>query len=412
MFIVGCASPQPPAPAPEPDKPAAPVLDLIPQDTVSFVKLFPGSAQKNVYAEWKHFSNPQSGEKSWQINHKPVSNETALALDELFAAISDELIPSDGMYACRFRDDMPLFKLEFEHLQKKYVIVSASDCLHAAPFNVIVDGKSYLQINGKIGTALENLLSSSRRSLKIGENAAMLMFDKPVTLPNMTFDPVESPLVSIDKKFREDALFGASLAHIESLFGKLELPEVACNQAKSNDCRDLSARYTFKIGNSFIYKFSIRFENGQVHHSLPPNDAFDALANALKTPVLTAFDEAWTRENPLAISWVQEANCAMVRGLAEHFELKNDISCSAWNFTSKDLPSAIFYQGLQALWFKPDSDLKPYFEKLKSTLPPKKTKSFNYKKFMTPPAEMNLFIRMDGSPIAFVTKDGKTTIEQ
>ena len=151
----------------------------IPEDAIAFIRMHPKAAQKNTYATWKHYRS-DDGKTAWRLKNQDISTNAVQALDALVDAIGTEndLIPADGFYACRYQENMPEYRVEFQRNQKKYQIVSMSNCLNAAPFNVIIDGKPFIQISGAFGSALQKVLTESGVQLKVGETAAMIMFDK------------------------------------------------------------------------------------------------------------------------------------------------------------------------------------------------------------------------------------------
>ncbi|MBQ4360990.1 MAG: hypothetical protein II767_12130, partial [Proteobacteria bacterium] len=178
--ILLCAACQPAVVTPDvsSDAPEAPqeIWDEIPDARISFVRMHPGAAQKNVYVDWKCYENRDTHARVYRVLGRDISEEAVAALDDLRKAAAQDLIPSDGLYACRLRDNMPQFRLEFTQDSKKVQILSSSDCLHAAPFNLIVDGKYYIQVTGALGVSLEKALSLSGNALHVGETEGLFMF--------------------------------------------------------------------------------------------------------------------------------------------------------------------------------------------------------------------------------------------
>ncbi|MBR4986064.1 MAG: hypothetical protein IKY83_10035, partial [Proteobacteria bacterium] len=342
-------------PAPDTDKPEE-IRDAqsdwteIPDAKISFVRMHPGAAQKNVYVDWKCFENQISHERVYRILGRDISQDAANALEKLRGSITEDLIPSDGIYACRYRDQMPQFRIELIQDAKKIQIISSSDCLHAAPFNLIVDGKYYMQTSGAIGSALENALAMSGNALHVGETEGMFMFSEKIKVDGYNAEPLDSPAKWFDDAFRKDTAFGAMLAAIEKQFGPLALPEIACNQSKSPQCNAVSARYQVKVGDHFIYAIPLKYDGQSVAAQIIPDTEWEALAKAAKTHVFQAVAQAVSPAQDIQLTWSDGTDCKMVKGLAKHFDLPESVSCSTWTFHCKDCPvkTYIYYVGLNA----------------------------------------------------------------
>ena len=408
VLFSGCAKVPQKSEEKIPEKPS-PVQEIA-SDTVAFVRMHPGAAQKNSYATWKHYENHDDGSKFWRIQQKDISEQAVTYLNELLESAQKDLIPSDKLYACRYRENMPQYRLNFQHDNKTFAIVSSSGCLHGAPWNVIIDGKSYIQLSGAIGTALEKLLATTENPINIGDAAGMIMFNEPIEIDGFTPSGESSPAAWYHAEFLKDASFGGAIQYIENLFGPLQMPEIACNQSKSDNCSDVSARYTLKINADFEYPMPIKYIAGKVSSSIPPQTAFEQLATATKSSIFKMWPQAAARPDPIRLKWENPDDCPMVRGLAKHFELPDNVACGMWNMTSKDFPSAIYYTGLQSIWLEPAHNYKTYFDAVRQLQSQNREKKITYSKFQNPDKSTNLFVRLDGRPIAFVTKDGKTSI--
>ncbi|MBO4350723.1 MAG: hypothetical protein J6A01_07255 [Proteobacteria bacterium] len=400
------------APAPEPAAPEV-VWKEIPEDAIAFVRMHPGAAQKNTYANWKHYQS-DDGKSTWRLQNRDISDEAVQSLEALITSADNNLIPADGYYTCRHQANMPEYRIEFTKNQKKYQIISISNCLNAAPFNIIVDGKSFIQSTGELGQALQKALNDSGIALKVGETAGMIMFDKPLETPPEGFSAAtgESPSLWFDAKFRTDEAFAQAIAPIESAIAKLSPPEIACNQAKSPDCSTLMARYTLKIADAMEFQFSATSSADKVTAPLPPANAFESLAKAIQSPIVTAWQDAAERTEPIHLKWADAAECNMLKGIAKYLEAPENPSCASWTLTSKDFPTAIYYPGIDALWVEPGKDLKTYFDSVNSKRKELKQSKISFSKFSKPSEKRNLFIRLDGKTVSFLTgKDGKTSIE-
>ena len=114
VFLMGCS----PAKAPEATKenPTQTIQTVqwkeIPDQRIEFVKMFPGAAQKNIYMTWKLFENPETKAREYRVDNKPVSDEAAKAIEELRQSVENNLIPSDGIYTCRYVPNQPQYRLE------------------------------------------------------------------------------------------------------------------------------------------------------------------------------------------------------------------------------------------------------------------------------------------------------------
>lgn len=387
----------------------------IKSDTVSFVRMHPGAAQKNVYASWKHFSKDGSDEKEWRSGKELMSDAGLSALDALYAAVGRDLIPSDRFYGCRYRVNIPEYRLNFEHAGHVYSAVSASNCQNGSPWNVIVDGKSYVQLSGAIGVSLEALLQTSGVELKVGDSAGMITFSEPIELEGYSSSGDEKAVSWFDSQFRKDTTFGSWLGEAETKFGWIGNPEVACNQASSVDCKDVSARYKLRLkGGSYEYPVTLKYTSGRVETKAAPSTALTSLKQLMDMPEMTYWPEALERKEVLRLTWTEPSECKMVRGLSKHFGKSEPVSCGMWTITSKDYPTAIYYVGLESIWLEPGHDYKGFFDRVSKHRKSggKKYARHDYKGFGTPDKDTNLFLRSDGKPIAFVTKKGKTTIKE
>ncbi len=384
----------------------------IPEAKISFVRMHPGAAQKNVYVDWKCFEDRETHARVYRVQGKAISAEASGALDALRKAAQEDLIPSDGLYACRFRENMPQFRIEFVQDAKKVQVLSSSDCKHAAPFNVIKDGRHYIQVTGAFGEALEKALALSGNPLHVGETEGLFMFSEKVQIDWASGESQDSPAKWYDTLFRKDEAFGAMLGAVERNFGALQLPEVACNQSKSPRCDAVSARYQVRIGERFFYTIPIKYDGKSVSAQMVPEAEWDALAKAAKSNVFQAVAHSVTPEQDIQLIWsdagAEADSCKMVRGLAKHFDLPDSVSCSTWRFHCETCSAMIYYVGLNAVWFEPQGARKTYFAALNQLQGKKKV---SYSKYMSPDKSTNLFVRLNGRPIAFVTRNGKTTIE-
>lgn len=412
-MLSACVQKQQPQPQPEQPKPVK--WQEIKGDAISFVRAHPNAAHKNTYIDWKHYEHPETKATIWKANGQELPADAQKALDELVASVDKDLIASDGIYACRYRENMPQYRLTFSRNDKTYAVISSSDCQYGAPYNVRINGSWYMQLSGATGKALEAALQMSDVSLKIGTTPAVFHLANPIQIQKFEGTANASPLAHFDALFRADATFGGALKYFESLFGTLKLPEVACNQAKSDSCSDVSARYTIDIMPSVIYQQAIQFNAGLVNAQFPTQPEFEMLAKARDNIGLKAYAAAYGQITPIEVSWHDGGDCKMVKGLAKHFELPENLSCSYWQFNAKDLPTGIYYNGLKSFWIAPHPQSATYLEKIcADTALPKSAKTKLCKKNNPQDAILegtNIFLRSDGNVLKFVTKEGVTRIE-
>ena len=154
LFLAGCVQPNAPEPTQETTQNDAKTESWqeIADGKVEFVKMFPGAAQKNVYLTWKLFENTETKSREYRVDNKPISQEATQAVEALIQSVDSNLIPSDGIYACRYEENQPQFRVELNKNGHHYSLISSSDCLHAAPFNIRLDIVEYADVACRLGS--------------------------------------------------------------------------------------------------------------------------------------------------------------------------------------------------------------------------------------------------------------------
>lgn len=338
---------------PQKEAPAERSWTEIRDDRVEFVRIHPGAPQKNVYVTWRHMEQKETGNREWRLDGKtPVSAEAVERLMALRSAALAPAIPSDGFYTCRHDDQSPVYTLKFKADGHSVDVVSDSTCQFAAPMNIALDGRAYVQIDGSLGRALKAALDALDTSVSVGSSPGMIVLDAPGTRKNFTATQGDSPRSAFDAQFRADAQFAQVFGHFEAPWTLAGPPAVACNQAKNPDCHDVSAQYTWEASN-VRFSLPLKTQDGLVHVSadVPTTEDVRALTAALRTP----FPQALT-VSPITLTWRAEAQCSMIRGLARHFGAPQTTSCGVWTLTHPDLPDIHYYPGLKSFWIAPGGE--------------------------------------------------------
>lgn len=359
----------------------------------------------------------------------PVDNEK---LGALLESATEGLIESDAFYSCRSVENGRQIRIRWtkkdpDNTKHKYEITTSSNCLDFAPFNVVIDGKRFLQINGEIGRQLQEFLNddasflAQKKHLKPG----FIDFTKP--LPQLeSSETCDKDTCGSLVLNHFDAIFKAD-PHLKAMLDVRNADEtndqwkttleLGCNQSKSPTCDALVGRYTIPLSAETRYYLSFTYENQTLKADFPTD--FSAIRRGFEQPVLRAFIE--NTNQPVSVSWASPADCPVLNALAPWFEDKGNTkntnhemkdSCDAWTFTSADkAQSIIYYPRLDATWVADDP------ETLKNAVKPLASKKYlpkATKKFISncdKPASVprNLFLDGQSNIYLFETKDGKTT---
>lgn len=338
----------------------SPVVD----EKIVLVRMHPGMAQKNSYITWQLYENTQTHLKKWRMDDNDVSVEAVKYLEKLRdMPESESWILSDGIYGCRATETSPQYRVDIDHAGKHYRMISVSDCLHVAPFNMIRDGQYYTQLDGSFGDILSKVLLESKSELHVMGTAGMIMLEKPLVIDGYqagSGKPIYEYYHSLLMKSSAfSSVFNAFLKH----FKNFEPPKIACNQSASTDCKNFSAQYRYKM-NDAVYTLPIQYTEGSVLYVNDiPDDASLERLNRLLTGNLYSLYRMQNPDNEVRVSWKREGKCSMIRGLAKWFDKDGaSIVCSVYQLSGDGRPNAIYYEGLDALWISYDEVSRPFYD--------------------------------------------------
>ena len=413
-----------PKTAPEPVQDETPKIQWERQDDakISFIRMHPGAPQKNTYIDWELYKTNDIKDASgaptqvWRVENKDISDEAKQKLSELIDSVDADLIASDGIYTCRYQQNQPQYRLEFNKDSHHYRVISSSDCLNGVPFNVQIDDKLYLQMNGKIGIALQNAIQSVGSTLNVGGSEALIQFIDPITVEGYANQGEVPPTVYYDKLMRANEELNAFLEAAQKLDTAMQPPEVACNQSKSADCSEISARYTVKVADNALIHQNVKVSKDSIAFTQIQPEMLELLGKIRESRMFKAFAELH-KDEVIMLSADKNQDCKLVTGLAKFFsipekEIKN-LSCHTWTLTVKDQPSLIYYEGLDAFWPEQNADhqfpvLEHYCADKKL---PKATIQSICKKFKSD-AGTNIFVRTNDKVVKFVVQNGQTILAE
>lgn len=354
------------------------------------------------------------------------------AIEALLEAATSDLIEADAFYGCRSVENGRQIRMRWTRAsadntsKHRYEITTASNCLNFAPFNVVIDGKRYLQLNGKIGQALTHLLQADPkfRAQQKHLKAGFIDFTKPFSgNPDDAKATSLTPLLeAFDTRFKSDARLKAILdarnADTTNPSWQTTL-ELGCNQSKSPTCDSLVGRYTIPLSPETHYYLSLTYEDSVLKANFPTD--FSVVRRSFEQPVIRTFIENTSR--PVTVAWSSPQTCPVLDALAPWFEDKGNAkntdtktvtaqSCDAWSFTSADKQqSLIYYPRLDATWIAGNEGtvraaILPLATK---KYLPKTTKKFISNLAKTDVTNKNIFFDGQSNLYLFETKDGKTT---
>lgn len=407
-FLASSCAPNPADSSPETEKDRQDVWTEAADRAVSFVRMHPGAAQKNGYLTWKLFKNARDGREQWRAGDRPISDAAAADLEELLDAVAAVSAPSDGIYGCRMRGDMPQYRLDFRRGGHEYRAISVSDCAGGAPFNVIADGEYRIDLTENIGQKLQKALQSSGMALAVGSVPGMMMLDAPAAISGYDGKAGISPKKAYDEKIRENPEFSAFLTQMTKVFGAEPSIRIACNQAKTADCSSIHAQYAFETS-AMKYVFALVWHNGELSYGspLPTPDDVAALGDFAASPLFAQY--AAIGEAPAEFAFKPETDCALVRGLAPHMDKTGDVSCAGWQLFGGSRPNAVYYVGLDALWIPSQNSQSWISAVCRWKQLPKQAKAIVCAQRALP-ASLNVFWRGGGTVYGFETRDGKTKV--
>ena len=413
-----------PKTAPEPVQDEAPKVhwERVENNKISFIRMHPGAPQKNTYINWELYKTDDlkdekgAAKQVWRVDDKDISSEAEQKLSELLASVDADLIGSNGIYTCRYQTNQPQYRLEFQKDGHHYKIISSSDCLNAAPFNVQIDDALYLQMSGRIGQALQNALQSVGSTLNVGGSEALIQFVDPITVEGYANTGSQPPTVYYDKLMRQNTELNAFLDNAQKLDESMQPPEVACNQSKSADCSDISARYTVKVADNALIHQNVKVSGDSISFTQIQPELLERLGKIRESRMFKAFLELH-KDEVVMLTADKNQDCKLVTGLAKFFSIPEkaikDLSCHTWTLTVKDQPSLIYYEGLDAFWPEQNADhqfpiLEHYCADKKL---PKATIQSICKKFK-PDAGTNIFVRTNDKVVKFVVQNGQTILAE
>ncbi len=415
-FLAAACSPANPTPTlqkttePQPEpRPSAP--DEIRDHRIEITIHHPGAVQKNIFFTLKDFGD------TWQFEDGKTADPDAVKA--LQHAASQNLIESDTFYGCRSVPQGRQLRLRFKYDDQDFNIFSSSNCSDFAPFNVSMNGKSYVQLSGELGKAIDTLLSdySTFTSQTTHIKPGFIDFTKPLTdnVEDIQSTPQTSLIDHYKALFINDKTVSDLLASRKLQQETPELEptlELGCNQSKSPDCTSIIGRATIPLTTKTYYAISLTLTDDKFDAVFPPS--FEPALRAFEQPAVRAFLE--NAPAPIALSWNTSNTCPVQDALAPWFKKEEtDKRCDTWTFTSADkVQTIIYYSRLDATWIADKSEthasaLKP-LTTLKSL--PKPTKTFIAA--LNKPAKhpRNIFLDGNSSIYVFESKSGKTTCTQ
>jgi hypothetical protein len=358
MMLLGAPacrkSPEKPLPLPPPpETPNATTLDLgtiqsisvdFASDAISRAPYGPG-----IQHTERKFTMESKGDR-WEAFGAPIDSAVVKALAGAF----DQLVPSDGLKNCDSRsDDYPDFTIHVTGSRGAVDLLSTSNCRDCAPWNVVHNGKLYVQSSGKLGKALDPLLRAGKvpAATWFGKEGG-LMFDylsrrdppKGVTTVAEPFQALllrrasASPVVA-------DAFPGRRVLGVSALCHR-EPPETD-NPA----CARLDALLTVALDDPFAVDVGATVDNFEVQRFAPvPTDMAAKLASSKLYRALAA--SSTTR--PLVLSFTEEKDCNQARHAAEDLGWRTPPDCSFWytaGAAEEGAPPSLFYiPTLQVAW--------------------------------------------------------------
>jgi hypothetical protein len=328
---------------PPPEAPSATTLDLGTIQSISIDYRHSGWGQTE-----RKLTIESKGDR-WEAFGAPIDSAVVRA----FAAAFDQLVPSDGLKDCNSHtDDYPHFTIHVTGSRGAADLLSASNCRDYAPWNVVHDGRLYVQASGKLGKALDPLLRAGKiPSPTTFGNDGTLMFDYLTRR-----DPPKG--VTVAESFAAQLLRRASASPVvaDAFPGRRVLdvsawckrePPVTDNPA----CARLEAHVTIAQDDPFALEVEATVDNLEVVRFAPvPKDLAAKLASSKLYRALAA--SSTTR--PLVLHWNEEKDCRQARRAAEDLGWRTPPDCSYWytaGAAKEGAPPRLFYiSALQVAW--------------------------------------------------------------
>ncbi|MDX9719108.1 MAG: hypothetical protein RBU37_00065 [Myxococcota bacterium] len=291
------------------------------------------------------------------------------ALIPALTAAIDQLIPSDGVKTCRPAESEPTLRISLPYKEGRAELFTASRCEHRLPWNVVIDGKLYVQLNGAIGQAVEPLLKLvAAEYLKESQLKAHQFFlgeGKEVPKGSTAQD---APDVAMMAKAKAAPAMKALIGSRNLLDAKF-----ACNQEGGNEsCKTLLGIANLELAPNWQLAFAFKLAEDATDMTLPTD--LGPLDTFIKSKPAVALAEV--SPGKVLVKYEAKGECDAV--LAAAPKLKPDvdattIDCAQFIFTAEmpadaELapPKLVYFPGLEAVWLfnlegKTD---KAFYEKL------------------------------------------------
>lgn len=292
-------------------------------------------------------------EAHYVIDYRPGSGYDleASLLEPLQAAVRADLVPSDGPKSCRYSDGLPWFEIHLPKVNEgdsDVRLVSTSHCQDFAPWNVIVDGKLYVQLSGAIGRALRPVLVEldslrfehyrwpSEARFELTANAGTLPEDVTVQTP---------PWLTLEAALVEHPGFAATFGK-EARVGSLR---ILCSQAVSADCSELlgQARLPWR-GHELELGSTLALDKVLSIDMPESGEGFDAL---LGSKLFAAFSKSAAGAT-ITLAYDKRGDCRNVERAAETYapgKAASELGCEFYSALvepyegATQLPPQIFY---------------------------------------------------------------------
>jgi len=268
-------------------------------------------------------------------------------------AANQDLIASDSIKSCREDDSNPVITMTFPASRGGVVVQTSSLCENWAPWNVIADGKLFVQLSGRLGHALPALLMVLEPSRWEGApplKSGRFELTKVGPLPE---GAVVAPLLAgnLLELVKEDPGFKSRFP------GKtIEELRVLCSQAQSADCSELLGRATVPYGKGETFDLLLDLKlDSLLGLQMPADDA--SLEEFLESkPYKTMKD--LSQGNPIVLSYDAKGDCERLAYGAKEYLPEADASTLGCAFFTAILeyegatllpPKLTYYPALKAM---------------------------------------------------------------
>lgn len=186
-------------------------------------------------------------------------------------AANQDLIPSDSFKSCREDDSNPIVRVTFPESRGGVVIESSSLCENWAPWNIITDGKLFVQLNGSLGHVLPPLLIALEPTRWEGApplKAGRFELTKAGAVPE---GAEVAPLLAgnLIELVKEDPGFKTRFPD-----KSVEELRVLCSQSQSATCSELLGRATVPYGKGETFDLLLDLKlDGILGLQMPADDS-------------------------------------------------------------------------------------------------------------------------------------------